>query len=113
MKVLKDLGLIFGWNFFPPADMLEVARLFWFGTFHAVEAKEGTILLGEVSGEQVCDRHALLATKQTNFHKISFASTGLELLPPLYAQCLICKNEVYREMSSRSRSTKIDHDQLE
>jgi hypothetical protein len=29
------------------------------------------------------------------------------------AQFLICKNEVYREMSSRSRSTKIDHDQLE
>ena len=42
MKVLKDLGLIFGWNFFPLAYMLEVARLFWFGTFLAVEAKEGT-----------------------------------------------------------------------
>ncbi len=81
MKVLEDLGLIFGWNFFPPANMLKVARLFWFGTFLAVEAKEGTILLGEVSGEQVCDRCALLTTKQTSFRKISFASTGLELLP--------------------------------
>jgi hypothetical protein len=34
-------------------------------------------------------------------------------ISPLYAQFLICKNEVYLEMSSRSRSTKIDHHQLE
>jgi hypothetical protein len=32
---------------------------------------------------------------------------------PLYAQFLICKNKVYREISSRSRSTKKDHDLLE
>ncbi len=77
MTVFKNPGLIIGWDLFPLANMLKIARLLWLGAFFVVKTKERAILLWEVGGEQLHNWCSFLLMKYARFCEILWTSTRL------------------------------------
>jgi hypothetical protein len=63
MAMLKNLGLVFNGNLIPFANMFEIARLLWLGSFVVVETEDGAILLGEIRGKQISNWDSFLTTQ--------------------------------------------------